>query len=77
MSGFASLKVFLNSSLKTKNAVGGRFGALGFLAFFSFLAFGSVDLAFLLHSGFFLTSAGFSITCASKFILILASRLQL
>jgi hypothetical protein len=34
--------------MKTKKAVGGRFGALGFLAFFSFFAFGSDAFAFLL-----------------------------
>uniref|UniRef100_A0A2P2MC74 DNA-binding protein MNB1B n=1 Tax=Rhizophora mucronata TaxID=61149 RepID=A0A2P2MC74_RHIMU len=38
--GFSFLKVCLNSSRKTKKALGGRFGLLGsFLALFSFLAF--------------------------------------
>lgn len=34
--------------MNTKKALGGRFGALGFLGFFSLLAFGSVDFSLLL-----------------------------
>lgn len=36
--------------MKTKKAVGGRFGLLGFLSFFSFFAFGSDDFGFFLYS---------------------------